>query len=309
MKGIYPFVVLLVVIFLYIHIISEYKVSEDLEVYEMDYKSNPNLQETCDVRQPVIFELPTRINFPSLETFKQTLTIKDLKDYYAVDKASVDSVELPCSTYMQLIKNNVSSSYFSENNHTFIDESGLEKIFTELDNHLKPNNVFSTKHDILIASEGVCTPFRYHTDSRRFMYVANGLVKIKMTSKKYTKYLNEIRDFDNLEFRSQIDVWNNSTLIDKIQFIEFDIQCGQVVYIPSFWWHSIKYSAPDTLLLECKYSSIANKVAFGFDLFRNYLQQRNTIREYKRAVINQNYVVEKEIINKEILEQDNVESV
>jgi hypothetical protein len=109
-----------------------------------------------------------------------------------------------------------------------------------------------------------------------------------MTSKKYSKYLNEIRDYENLEFRSPIDVWNNSTMLDKIQFIEFDIQCGQVVYIPSFWWHSIKYSAPDTLLMECKYSSIANKVAFGFDLLRHYLQQHNIIRGYKRAVINKN---------------------
>jgi hypothetical protein len=286
MNGIYPFVVFLVVIFLYIHIISEYKVSEDLEVYEMDYKTNSNLQETCDVRQPVIFELPTRISFPSLETFKQPIMIKDLKDYSDVDKISVDSVELPCSTYIQLIKNDASSSYFSENNHAFIDESGLGKIFTELDVYLKPNNVLSTKHDILIAKDGVCTPFRYHTDSRRFLYVANGLVKIKMTSKKYSKYLNEIKDFENLEFRSQTDVWNNSAMLDKIQFIEFDIQCGQVVYIPSFWWYSIKYYAPDTLLLECKYSSIANKVAFSFDLFRHYLQQNNIIRGYKCAVIN-----------------------
>jgi hypothetical protein len=50
------------------------------------------------------------------------------------------------------------------------------------------------------------------------MYVANGLVKIKMTSKKYTKYLNVIQDFDNLEFRSHIDVWNYSTMLDKIQW-------------------------------------------------------------------------------------------
>ena len=294
MNGIYPIVVFLVVIFLYIHIISEYKVSEDLEVYEMDYKSNSNLQETCDVRQPVIFELPNKINFPLLNTFKQTVSIKDLKDYNDNDKESIDSVELPCSAFLQLMKSDTSSSYFSENNQTFIDESGLGKIFTELDIDLKPNNILSVKHDLLIASEGVCTPFRYHTDSRRFLYIASGLVKIKMTSKKYSKYLNEIKDYENLEFRSLIDVWNSSTMLDKIQFIEFDIQCGQVVYIPSFWWYSIKYSAPDTILLECKYSSIANKVAFGFDSFRHYLQQYNIIRGYKRAVINQNYVVEEE---------------
>jgi hypothetical protein len=265
-------------------------VSEDLEVYEMDCKSNSNLQDTCDVRQPVIFKLPTKIHFPQLETFKQAVTIKDLKDYCDKEKTSVDSVELPCSTFLQLVKKDTTCSYFFENNQTFIDESGLSKIFSDLDDNLKPNNTISAKHDILAATDGLCTPLRYHTDSRRFLYVAKGLVKIKMTSKKYSKYLNEIKDFENLEFRTQTDVWNSeqdSTILDKIQFIEFDIQCGQVVYIPSFWWFSIKISEPDTFLLECKYSSIANKFAFGYDSFRHYLQQNNIIRGYKRVVVSQ----------------------
>lgn len=288
MNGIYAFIIFSIVILFYVHVISEYKVSEDLELYEMDYISNSNLQNTCDVRQPVIFELPSKIHIPQLEAFKQTVTIKDLKDYYDVDKTTVDSVELPCSTFLQLIKNDTSRTYFTENNQTFIDESGLSKIFLDLDDELRPSNTVSTKHDILMATEGICTPFRYHTNSRSFLYVAKGLVKIKMTSKKYSKYLNEIKDYENLELRSQINVWNstdNSTILDKIQFIEFDIQCGQVVYIPSFWWYSIKFTEPDTILLECKYSSIATKIAFGYDSFRHYLQQYNIIRNYERVVV------------------------
>lgn len=109
-----------------------------------------------------------------------------------------------------------------------------------------------------------------------------------MTSKKFTKYLDQIKDFENLEFRSAINIWNNDNLsvIDKIQFIEFDIPCGHILYIPSFWWYSMKFSETDTILLECRYSSIANKVAFMFDSFRHYLQEYNTIRGVKRVVVN-----------------------
>jgi hypothetical protein len=284
MNLVYPILTFMIVIFCYIHIINEYKVSEDLEVYEIDYQTNNLLQDTCEIKQPVIFERQTKIDFPSLESFKQTVEIKDLNDYN--DDNIIDSIELPCSTFLQLTRNDSLSRYFSENNQTFIDESGLGKIFQTLDNELKPNSIISTKHDILLASNGVCTPFRYHTDSRRFVNVVKGSIKMKMTSKKYTKYLDEIKDYENLEFSSRVNVWNdgNSIITDKIQFIEFDVPCGSIVYIPPFWWFSIKYKECDTVMLECRYSNICNKVAFIFDSLRHYLEEYNIIRNYKRKV-------------------------
>jgi hypothetical protein len=266
--------------------LNEYKTSEDLEVYEIDYQTNDLLQDTCEIKQPVIFERQSKIDFPSLESFKQTVEIKDLNDYNE-NNISVDSIELPCSTFLQLIQNDSSSRYFSENNQTFIDESGLQKFFQSLDNELKPKNILSIKHDILLASNGVCTPFRYHTDSRRFINVVNGSIKIKMTSKKYTKYLDEIKDYENLEFSSRVNVWNvdgNTNITDKIQFIEFDVPCGSIVYIPPFWWFSIKYQENETIMLECRYSNICNKVAFIFDSFYHYIEEYNIIRNYKRKI-------------------------
>ena len=35
----------------------EYKTSEDLEIYEFDYKDNNYLQEVCELKQPAIFSL------------------------------------------------------------------------------------------------------------------------------------------------------------------------------------------------------------------------------------------------------------
>lgn len=310
MNIIYPIVTFFIVYICYSHIINEYKVSEDLEVYEIDYQTNFLLQEACEIKQPLIFEKTTKIVFPSLESFKQTVEVKDLNDYNNTDNVTVDSLELPCSSFLQLIQNDLSSRYFSENNHLFIDESGISKIFQSLDNELKPNNTITTSHDILIASNGLCTPFRYHTDSRKFIYVVKGSVKIKMTSKKYTKYLNEVRDYENLEFRSRMNVWTSDTKIDKVQFIEFDIPCGSVIFIPSFWWYSIKYQESDTIMLECKYSNISNKIAFLPNSFRHYLQEYNIVRNFTRKIdiMKCNEIVEDTICTEEDTSELKIES-
>ena len=36
---------------------TQFKKSEDLEIYEMDYSTNAHLQDVCDVRQPVLFNV------------------------------------------------------------------------------------------------------------------------------------------------------------------------------------------------------------------------------------------------------------
>ena len=48
--------IFIILFFFYIHITQQLKRSEDLEIYEMDYSSNENLQEICDIKQPVLFE-------------------------------------------------------------------------------------------------------------------------------------------------------------------------------------------------------------------------------------------------------------
>ena len=55
----YNVLIFLLVLFIYIHITHQLKRSEDLEIYELDYTTNSHLQEVCDVKQPVLFELKT----------------------------------------------------------------------------------------------------------------------------------------------------------------------------------------------------------------------------------------------------------
>ena len=73
---------------------------------------------------------------------------------------------------------------------------------------------------------------------------------------KFTKYLHEIKDFENLEYRSEINVWNNTNNVFendlmKVQFVEFDLPRGSIVHIPNYWWYSIKYKDRINILFEC----------------------------------------------------------
>jgi len=55
MSGLLNFLLFIIVLVIYVHIINQLKTSEDLEVYEMDYTTNQYLQEVCNIKQPVLF--------------------------------------------------------------------------------------------------------------------------------------------------------------------------------------------------------------------------------------------------------------
>jgi hypothetical protein len=306
-------IIFVIVLFSYIHIYNEYKTSEDLEIYEMDYRNNENLQETCNIKQPVIFERTKMIELPDLLKYKQILTVKDVNDY---DKSGTDynGVQLPCNSLIQLIKSDKDSRYFSENNQTFIEESGLYKQIHQLDGELKPKYAIHTKYDILLGSQNTCTPFRYHTNTRKYIYIAKGgNMRIKMASWKYTKYLHEIKDYENLEFRSPVNIWDTQSKysddIDKIEFIEFDLNSGNVIYIPPYWWYSIKYLEEDTIIFEYNYFSIMNKIAFLGDSCKYYLQQQNIIENFKSTKKNESDVNKTEIIEEIVTEKADDEDI
>ena len=51
------FIIFISVLFIYVHVTAQWKRSEDLEVYEMDFENNRQLQNMCDSKQPLLFYL------------------------------------------------------------------------------------------------------------------------------------------------------------------------------------------------------------------------------------------------------------
>ena len=285
-----------IILFLYIHIVHQYKRSEDLEIYEMDYSTNDHLQEVCEIKQPVLFEYksvhPEFFSKVTYDTISETqysnveVKVKDINDYWennnhgpSTDNA-IDYVVFPFQTATNLMKTDSASKYFTENNQDFLEESGLLTLFQSNDTNIKPYFTVSSSYDICTASKQTVTPLRYHTGYRQYMCVNTGKVSVKMTPWKSTKYLYVNKDFENYEFRSPINVWKPQKKymheMDKIKFLEFEVAEGYMLSIPPYWWYSIKYTSDeDTLVCGFRYSTVMNCLANSVDLGKYYLQQHN----------------------------------
>ena len=300
--------IFLLILFLYIHIVHQYKRSEDLEIYEMDYASNTHLQEVCDVKQPILFEFRNVApEFYETVTYDDLLDpqyasydikVKEAADYFD-NVVSVDYVVLPYSSGSNLMKTDPKAAYFSENNEDFAEESGLVKGLGSNDDYLKPPLTAQTKYDIMLGSRGVCLPLRYHTHYRHYLSVNSGKIRVKMTPFKSKKYLDPYRDFETYEFRSPVNVWNPSQKyrneMDKIKFLEFEVCEGFVLSVPPYWWYSIQYdSNMDTLVCGFTYNSVMNTVANIPYYIKYYIQQSNIQKRVAKVL---DYSEKQEISN------------
>jgi hypothetical protein len=262
-------IIFILVLLLYFHLMNQFKKSEDLEIYEMDYSTNTNLQTNCELRQPVLFDYQ-KINPELFETkytapeSKINVRVKDVKD-----AETGDSIILPYSSALALMKTDNKSRFFSENNNELADNK-----YPNVDAHLMPSMIVNSRRDLMFGSSGATTPMRYHTEYRNFICVRSGKIQVKMTPWKSRKYLFPVSDYEHYEFRSPIDVWNTNNA-EECKFLEFDVESGYVLYVPPYWFYSIKYAANDTELYGFYYNSLVNCVANIPNWFLYYLQQQN----------------------------------
>lgn len=297
MNAFFHIFLFILILFIYIHITHQYKTSEDMEIYEMDYVSNEHLQEVCNIKQPVLFfyksihpEFFEELDHEHLDRLHTyDVKVKDVRDYYA-DEPNIDFTVMPFRSAETLMTTDTKSSYFTENNHTTIDEAGLLKTFQTNDAFFKPSFTMNTQYDLLVASKNTCTPLRYHKNERVLLTVVTGKITIKMTPWKSTKYLYQNKDYDLYEFWSPVNMWKPQRKylheMEKLRFLEFDVNAGYTVSIPPYWWYSIKYdSNPETCVTSCTYNSIMNCVANLPDTCLYFMQQQNIKKRVSNTII------------------------
>ena len=111
-----------------------------------------------------------------------------------------------------------------------------------------------------------------------------------MTPWKSTKYLYQNKDYDLYEFWSPVNMWKPQRKylheMEKLRFLEFDVNAGYTVSIPPYWWYSIKYdSNPETCVTSCTYNSIMNCVANLPDTCLYFMQQQNIKKRVSNTII------------------------
>lgn len=280
-------IIFMLIFFVYLHITAQWKKSEDLEVYEIDFVNQPQLQSVCDVKQPVLFKMeytPTfyqRVHLAALAKYDTVdVKIKDVMEYTNPATTTVESLVLPLHSARKLTESDSKQRYICENNGEFIDETGLASLFSTLNEHIRPDYSVWTRYDLMFGSNKAFTPLKYHTHSQYFITVTSGKIHMKMTPWKSSKYLYPYKDYTSLEFRSPVNVWNPQHKylgeMEKLRFLEFDVFPGYILFIPPYWWYSFQYTSDtNTTVCAFQYNTVMNSLANVYDWTLHYFKKNN----------------------------------
>jgi len=296
------------VLFVYLHIHFHFKTSNDLEIYEIDNVSKEKFEELCDIRQPIIFPFENEkiINNTCYDYIYNNYNSFDIQIRESAfskqsennkNKLKDTTIESDVDVYVPLSLNlanklfveDDTERYYSANNTDFLKETGVIKNFQYNDEFLRPYMLCNTKYDVMTGSNNTVTPFKYELNYRNFFLVTQGSIEVKMTPPKSTKYLYPVKDYELFEFKSPVNPWNVSPEykadFDKIKCLEFTVTQGKALYIPAYWWYSIKFNK-NTSISCFKYKTYMNCVSIIPDLSLHGLQlqniKRNTVKITKK---------------------------
>jgi hypothetical protein len=286
MEIVIGFFVFCVVLFLYLHIQFHLKTGEDLEIYEIDQASKEKMEEICDLRQPVLFDLE---NNKIVETTNKNYLLKNYPVFEVKIRSPTDNEHVPLTLQLatKLFQEDKTISYFSESNSDFLQETGVFKNLQYNDEFLRPYMVSNCYYDILMGTSGAVTPFKYELNYRNFFMVTQGSLQIKLSPPKSAKYLYPVSDYENFEFRSPVNPWSVqpkfSADFDKIKCLEITLLPGKFIYIPAYWWYSFKFGE-DTSVSSLCYRTYMNNVAISPTIVMYALQNQNIKREVVKKI-------------------------
>jgi hypothetical protein len=285
MKAIFGFFIFCLVLFLYLHIQFHLKTSDDLEMYEIDSASKDKFEEICNLRQPVLFDFDNYkiVQTSSLDYLASNYSAFEIKIRNSKDQdyASEIYMPLPLHAAVKLFNDDKNSSYFTENNTDFLQETAVFKNLQYNDEYLRPYMVSNCNYDIMSASQGTQTPFRYEINYRNYFLVTQGSVQVKLAPPKSARYLHPTNDYENFEFRSPVNPWKTQPQytadFDKIKCLEFTLNAGKTLYIPAYWWYSIQFNKNASI--SCfRYRTYMNNLAILPQIAMYGLQIQNVKR-------------------------------
>jgi len=234
MTFIVQIIIFLIIVFIYLHIKFQLKINNNLEVYEIDYETNENLQKVCDIKLPVIFNVKN-IGFTDIPT---ELTDEHSKmEINVKDNTDETEVKMSYNTAMVLINNN--DKYYSSNNSDFIFKSNLIADYRKNDKFLCPPLIIDRVYDYIVGNKNTIINTQVHTSDRQYIYVKNGNIRIIMgLSSEVVENCDEKNEKKSL----------------TVNLLE-----GNIISIPSYWYYKIIFDEKSELM-SYTYRSLINIV-------------------------------------------------
>jgi hypothetical protein len=149
------------------------------------------------------------------------------------------------------------------------------------------------------------TRLKYSIHNRNLLYVSSGLIEVTLCPPKYYKNLHVKKNYETMEFYSQIDIYNVESIykndFNKIKFLRLTLGLGQVLVIPPYWFYSIKFLEKHSLVFLNTYNTYINVISTLPYICMQILQLGNI----KLNVIKNNYYKgqNKDLEEKELKEE------
>jgi len=268
--------IFLIVLFLYIHIVFHHKKCDDLEVYVIEDMPHKNKwEELCDLKQPILLK-----SFP--DTFISQGSLPKLEDEYPmfdinIKQHSQKYLPITLNEGIELLKND--STYISNNNEDFLNETGIIKHIKSQDMILRPSMCSRCLYDIWFINNtfSISQFVFYH---RTYIMPTFNDIEVALIPPQYTKYLDTITDYDTITFTSDYNPWNQShdhPQWNKVKSLKVSVKPGELLYIPPYWWFSIKTSSM-TSIYVFSYLTYMNMIAH-IHHYTNYFLQKQNIKQ------------------------------
>jgi hypothetical protein len=270
-------IVFIIVLWVYIIIYRETVSTNDLELYELNgIISKDKLEEICEYKHCFKFNIPDNI--------KDELNEQDVTNNIQINggfdvnitetRKKLNSNEekylpLRLNEAIELIKKD--NKYIIENNAEFLKETGNEEKIKSVDMYLRPPLTLTKEYDDIIIPNNGSSILTYNKSKRNYLYVSSGECDIILIPYRYSKLLNEEVDLITKKPFSYLNPWDKDKMtseernnFDCLKSLKITIKEGETIYIPSYWWYTIKSN------------NISNIKQFKYDVLSTYLSRIGT---------------------------------
>jgi len=238
-----------------------------------DTITKEKLDELCDIRQPVLF-LNTNhslmdINYKTMFEQYPSYTMC-LRNSHETNFNSEIYLQVSLTSALTLIaeKDKDANFYYSEKNEDLLKNTGLHRRLSY--SYLKPYAATNCNYDFLLGAENSFTPLRYEVSYRNYILVTQGSIEIKLFPPNVA-HLDPVLDYLRYEFRSSmLTPWE-----DDHKCIQLIIPTNRILYIPAYWWYTIRFQK-ESSLLKFQYNTLMNHITTLPFTFLHLLQKQNT---------------------------------
>ena len=165
--------IFVIIFFIYIHIKSFTKISNDTDIYVLNNPSHEMIEENSRFNQP--------LHIKNIDIDIHNLNYDWLYDnfkYYDIKYININDKELQKITNLNnantIFNNDISNLYISKNNDDFIKSTYLNEYIKNLDIILRSNMLVSSKYDIITGSKDSYTKLEYSLISKNYIITTSG---------------------------------------------------------------------------------------------------------------------------------------